>query len=122
MTTPATERTNRRHGAGKRTLQRLRREAGYATAKDFAAKVGIPESTYSRYERAAEGPACGIPLPNAWAMADALGCSIDLVVGRADIDREPQSELGGRVAAMNVLDREIVTAFVEFVERRNGVS
>ena len=60
---------------GKRTLQRLRREAGYASAKEFAAVLNIPNSTYSRYERAPEGPNSGIPLSAAWAMADELGSS-----------------------------------------------
>ncbi len=105
------------------TLQALRRRAGFRSAKDFAAKVGIPESTYSRYERAPEGPSCGIPLPNAWAMADELGCSIDLVVGRVD----PEEYLAGgsldeRVAAMNVLDREIVTSFIEFIEEKSAAT
>ena len=56
--------------SAKRTLQRLRREAGYRNAKDFAAVLGIPASTYSRYERAEEGPLCGIPLSSAWSIAD----------------------------------------------------
>ena len=50
---------------GKRTLQRMRREAGFRSAKDFAERVGIPMSTYARYERAGDGPECGIPLPSA---------------------------------------------------------
>ncbi len=120
MTTQNTPHGTRPQGAGKRSLQRLRRQAGFRSAKEFAAKVGIPSSTYSRYERAPEGPCCGIPIASAWAMADALGCSIDHVVGRADIEQGPKSDLGGRIAAMNVLDREIVTAFVEFVERRGA--
>ena len=32
---------------GKRTLQRLRRMAGYRSAKDFAKALGIPCSTYA---------------------------------------------------------------------------
>ena len=75
-----------RSTCGKRTLQRLRREAGYRSAKDFAAVLGIPTSTYARYERQPEGPDCAIPLSSAWQIADALGCSIDLVVGRTDLD------------------------------------
>lgn len=107
-------------GLGKRNLFRLRRGAGYRTARDFADALRIPASTYSRYERAAEGPSCGIPLSSAWAMADLLGCSIDAVVGREDIDSRPGPTLDERVAGMNVMDREIVRSFVEFVESRNG--
>lgn len=74
----------------KRTLQRLRREAGFRSAKDFAARIGIPETTYARYERQPDGPNSGIPLKSAWLIADHLGCSIDLVVGREDLDSQEQ--------------------------------
>jgi len=74
----------------KRTLQQLRREAGYRSAKDFAAHIGIPETTYARYERQPNGPESGIPLKSAWLIADFLDCSIDLVVGREDIDAHEQ--------------------------------
>ncbi len=117
-------------GCGERSLQRLRRRAGFRSAKDFAAKVGIPASTYSRYERAVEGPGCGIPIASAWAMADELGCSIDQVVGRTGID-EPErialdeaekGSLDERVAAMGALDRKIIGAFVGFLEFRAAVN
>lgn len=78
-----------RHQRDKRTLQRLRREAGYKSAREFAAELGIPQSTYNRYEQTPDGPDSGIPLKAAWAIADHLGTSIDLVVGRADIDADP---------------------------------
>lgn len=65
-----------------RTLQDLRREAGYRSAKDFAAAVGIALSTYNRYENQPEA----IPLRQAWAIADFLGCPIDMVVGRDPVD------------------------------------
>lgn len=67
-------------------LQDLRKTAGYKTSKEFAALMGIPATTYSRYEGAPEK----IPLKTAWALADKLGCSIDLVVGRASLE-VPQS-------------------------------
>ena len=65
-------------------IQDLRREAGYRNAKDFAAALGIPASTYSRYESQPES----IPLKQAWAIADFLGCSIDVVVGREHVDAD----------------------------------
>ena len=77
--------------SGKRTLQRLRREAGYRSAKEFAEALGIPGSTYARYERAGDGADCGIPLRRRGRSRTSLGCSIDLVIGREDIDApEPE--------------------------------
>ncbi len=73
------------------TLQELRKAAGFKSAKEFGAQMGIPLATYARYESTPER----IPLQSAWALADRLGCSIDLIVGRAGLD----SESGGRVQA-----------------------
>ena len=60
-------------------LLELRRAAGYRSAGDFAEAHGIPVSTYARYE----GNPDKIPLRAAWQLADALGTTIDAVVGRA---------------------------------------
>lgn len=65
-----------------KNIQDLRREAGYRSAKDFAAAVGIAGSTYTRYESQPDA----IPLKQAWAIADFLGCSIDMVVGREPVN------------------------------------
>lgn len=105
-----------RHRVGKRTLQRLRREAGYRSAKDFAEQVGIPSSTYARYERAVEGPDCGIPLSSAWQIADALGCSIDLVVGREDIDARAATTLDECVSALSLTNQAMLTGFFDRLE------
>lgn len=64
------------------TLQELRKEAGYRTAKDFAEAIDVPPTTYARYEQTPER----IPLKQAWMIADFLDCSIDAVVGREHID------------------------------------
>lgn len=106
----------------KRTLQRLRREAGYRSAKEFAAVIGVPSSTYARYERTGDGPDCGIPLANAWAIADALGCSIDLVVGREDIDAERPSGIGERAAALDGGSRDVLDLFLQFLEARSALA
>lgn len=104
---------------GKRTLQRMRREAGYRSAKDFAESVGIPMSTYARYERAGDGAECGIPLPSAWAIADALGCSIDLVVGREDIDSAAVAgSIQERADALSRAGREMLDDYLCFLEFR----
>lgn len=105
----------------KRALQRLRREAGYRNAKDFAEVLGIPASTYSRYERAEEGPECGIPLSSAWAIADELGVSIDLVVGREDIDALQEETLDERASALTIESRRMLEDYLDYLESRNAI-
>lgn len=107
---------------GKRTLQRLRREAGYRSAKDFAEALGIPASTYARYERTGDGADCGIPLPAAWQIADKLGCSIDLVVGREDIDAPAPGEIQLRYDALTGAGRALVDSYLSYVELSERVA
>lgn len=64
------------------SLLELRRQAGYATAKDFARAEGIAEATYARYE---SNP-MKIPTKAAWQLADRFGVSIDIIVGHTDVD------------------------------------
>lgn len=68
------------------TLVDLRRAAGYRSSKEFAAALGTPATTYSRYERTLADPDSGVPLRAAWAIADKLNCTIDAVVGRDEAD------------------------------------
>lgn len=64
------------------SLKTMRLGAGYRSARAFAAHVGVPESTYARYE----ADPSQIPLQAAWRLADVLGCTIDEVVGRVQPD------------------------------------
>ena len=103
----------------KRTLQRLRREAGYRSAREFAKELSIPASTYARYERQPEAPDTGIPMASAWAIADALGVSIDLVVGRADIDEPQRVTLDDRAEGLTRSSREMLEEYLRFLEYRD---
>ena len=116
MSLTATSQTPYKPISGKRTLQRLRREAGYRSAKEFAEALGIPGSTYARYERAGDGADCGIPLPAAWPIADKLGCSIDLVIGREDIAAPEPEGIQPRYDALSPEGRALVDSYLSYVE------
>ena len=116
MSLTATSQTPYKPISGKRTLQRLRREAGYRSAKEFAEALGIPGSTYARYERAGDGADCGIPLSAAWQIADQLGCSIDLVIGREDIDAPEPEGIQPRYDALSPEGRALVDSYLSYVE------
>lgn len=61
-----------------KSLQELRRDAGYRSVREFAEACGITQSSMTRYEREPDN----IPVKSAWKIADALGCSVDDVIGR----------------------------------------
>jgi transcriptional regulator with XRE-family HTH domain len=107
---------NAQHERPKRTLQRLRRAAGYRSARDFAEKVGIPASTYTRYENRPDGPDKPIPVSAAWAIADELDCTIDAVVGREDVDAP--KELYARVKSLSGLGEAMLLDYLTFLEYR----
>ena len=60
------------------TLKKLRKGAGYRTSGDFAHDFGIPQTTYSRYEREMQS----IPTEKLIKLADWFGVPMDWVVGR----------------------------------------
>lgn len=64
-----------------KTIQKLRREKGFRSAREFADALGISPSSMSRYDKNPET----IPVKVAWAMADRLDCSIDEIVGRMPV-------------------------------------
>ena len=100
-----------------KNLQDLRREAGYRSAKDFAAATGIALSTYNRYENQPDA----IPLKQAWAIADFLGCSIDMVVGREPVNtanmRGDFQKLYDRLSAEG---RRMLDEYMEFVQLKDA--
>ncbi len=60
-------------------LKALRKASGYRSAGDFAKVLGLPERTYRNYEQGIRG----INLDLACEFADALGCTLDELAGRA---------------------------------------
>ena len=59
-------------------VQKLRIEAGYKSAKEFAEKCNLKLSSYIHYENSQSR----IPLENAVKIADTLDCSLDDLVNR----------------------------------------
>lgn len=100
-----------------RSLQDLRKEAGYKTGRDFADECGMTPSTYARYEK----DPSGIPLKSAWKMADMLGCSIDAIVGRENPETaDERGEVQKRYDALSPACRSLVDDFMEFAESKDA--
>jgi transcriptional regulator with XRE-family HTH domain len=96
-----------------KSISDLRRERGYRSAREFAEALGISPSSMSRYDREPES----IPMKAAWAMADALGCSIDDVVGR---DHVAPSALQDFYDGLLPESRRLLDDFLEFVGARDA--
>ena len=62
----------------KTNLQKLRKAAGFKSAKAFAEHVGMNLSTYTQIEQGA----IGMSIERAWEFADILGCTLDELAGR----------------------------------------
>lgn len=96
---------NKKVGA---SLQRLRKAAGFKSAKAFADYVGINPSTYTDYE---QGKA-SLSYERAWQLADAAGCTLDALGGReppgAFLDAS-ESELVGNYRASTPERRRLLS-------------
>ncbi len=92
-------------------LQQLRKAAGYRSAKEFGAQMGIPLATYARYESNPEK----IPLQAAWTLADRLGCSIDVIVGRTGLDAGDAGGPGRVQAAYEGLSPQLKQSLEDYL-------
>lgn len=104
------------------SLRKLRREAGFTSARAFAEHIGIPAPTYAKYEQMDDGPDTPMPIKNAWTIADALGCSIDALVGRSASgpDGDSSGALVRRLSALTADNRRLVADFIEIAEKRDA--
>lgn len=59
-------------------------------------------------------------MANAWAIADKLGCFIDLVVGRKDIDRPRPVTLDDRARALTRESRRMLDDYLGYPEHRDA--
>lgn len=106
-----------RHAGMAKTLQELRKDAGYKSAREFAEAMAIPQSTYARYEQSPEN----IPVKVAWELADALKCTIDMVVGR---DAPDVSAMRGDVQrfhdSLSEPNKQLHSDFMAFLATREA--
>lgn len=97
-------------------LYELRKQAGFKSAKDFAAAEGIPAATYARYESSPDK----IPLKSAWQLADRFGVAIDVIVGRA---RPEKPAAGGAVQqafdALTEQSQASLSDYLAFLSQRD---
>lgn len=101
------------------TLQEIRRQAGYRSAREFADAAGIPQTTYARWESQPEK----IPTEKAWELADRLGSTIDAVVGRASLDDEaPGARVRRAYEALSPQSRRTIDDVMGFLAQRERES
>lgn len=98
-----------------KNIQDLRREKGYRSAREFADALGISPSSMSRYDNQPDT----IPTKVAWAMADALGCSIDEVVGRERVT-SGTSPLQETYDGLTPETRSLVDEFMAFAVEKDA--
>ena len=103
-----------------RGLARLRRAAGYRSANEFARSLGIPVSTYARYERNAGGPDSGIPLKAAWLIADRLNATIDEVVGRGEV-ADGGRDLDAFYRSLSESGKSMLDQYVQYLDFRERI-
>lgn len=96
------------------SLKEIRKAAGYRSAKDFSAAVGIPATSYARFEQASG--ARHIPMERAWLIADKLGCSIDEVVGREYMFERPAGPQQERYDALGHLGKAMFDSYLDYLE------
>lgn len=99
-----------------KTIQELRRERGYRSAREFADALGISPSSMSRYDNQPES----IPTKVAWEMADKLGCSIDEVVGREPV-KSGRSGLQDFYDGLLPETRALMDDFMEFCAGKDRI-
>lgn len=63
-------------------LQKMRKEAGWKSARAFAEYIGVPVDTYTQWEQGKRT----LNIETAWDLADALGCTIDEIAGRKNFE------------------------------------
>ena len=96
------------------SLSEIRKAAGFKTGKQFAEAIGIPPSSYARFEQPSNG--AHIPMERALLIADKLGCSIDEVVGRDWMFERPAGPQQERYDALGHLGKAMLDSYLDYLE------
>ena len=100
-----------------KSIQDLRKDAGYRTAAEFAEACGFTRSSLARYEGEQEN----VPVKSAWKMADVLGCSIDDIVGRdSDVTADLRGPVQRRYDALPPTLRPALEDYLDYLESKAG--
>ncbi|MBR1829051.1 MAG: helix-turn-helix transcriptional regulator [Atopobiaceae bacterium] len=111
-----------RRSKGNDGLVRLRKSAGFQSARKFAEAVGLSPTTYCRYERTPAGKGCGIPVRSAWEIADRLGTTIDAVVGRAEAPADDdRRDLNAFYRSLSDSGKASLDEYVRYLDFRERV-
>lgn len=100
-----------------KSIQDLRKAAGYSTAREFASACGFSPSSLARYEK----DPVSIPVKSAWTMADMLGCTVDDVIGReSEVTADLRGDIQIRYDALPASLRSSLDDYLAFLETREG--
>lgn len=97
-------------------LKKLRKYAGFKTQSEFAAQLGVPSRRYESWER----QEAMMSLEQAYNVTEALGCTLDELVGRKPIRsyaNPKQAILNGYFESMNSAGQD---ALVESARLMSG--
>ena len=99
-----------------KSLQGVRKSAGFKSARSFAEHMGFNIGTYTNWEQGKQL----FSFEQAWEMADELDCTLDELGGRVvphAVDDPHEAELVERYRTLNGRDKAVLTQLAETLSR-----
>lgn len=97
-------------------LSLVRQEHGYKHAKDLAEAIGVPVSTYARYER---GDGTNIPTVNLLRIAETLDVSVDELFARPK--RTEDEELAHRIHLLSPVKKAMMLSYLDYLSKTDNI-
>lgn len=97
-------------------LSFVRQEHGYKHAKDLAEAIGVPFSTYARYER---GNGTNIPTANLLRIAETLDVPIDEIFARPK--RTEDEELAHRIHLLSPVKKAMMLSYLDYLSETDNI-